>query len=52
MLGTGREEILECEERYGQWKEGEKAAWEKGWTRTYSLDVLRVTTPYGREDRE
>lgn len=29
MLGTGREEILECEERYGQWRKG-KSSLRKG----------------------
>lgn len=39
MLGIGREEILECEERYGQRRKGKKSslAQEKRWTRSYFL---------------
>lgn len=50
MLGTGREEILECEERYGQRRKGKSSLRKRLDERDRCLRAVQATTPCGRED--
>lgn len=50
MLGIGREEILECEERYGQRKKGKKSSLGKTLDKKLLLGMRFKRRRRGRED--